>query len=112
MGLVLAILLVTSLAGCASFETRSYKVLTGVASTVNISRLAWNDYVAQGHATTNEVIAVRAEYLKYQSAMNEAHVLVDTYQATKDKDAVTRSIGLVTSASLAVVNTIAIYQNR
>lgn len=73
------------LVGCATgpnaYEIDALKSIQATAQTVDLSRQGWNDYVAAGHAGTNEVRQVHDAYAKYQAAMALAQVEVAAYHA-------------------------------
>ena len=76
--LIVAVLL---LAGCGTVETRAYKSAAAIATTVDVSRKAWNDYVAAGRATSNQVYQVHKAYTDYQVVMKEFELNVHAFHA-------------------------------
>ncbi len=81
----LTVIVLAFLIGCATgpnaYEVDALKSIQATAQTVDLARQGWNDYVASGHAGTNEVRQIHDAYVKYQAAMALAQVAVTAYHA-------------------------------
>jgi hypothetical protein len=66
--------------GCATMETTAYRSIGSVAVTVDTAMQAWGDAVRAGVVTPDQEVAVKAGYLKYQSAMRTANAALTAYK--------------------------------
>jgi hypothetical protein len=60
--------------GCASAPKQGYRALAITGASATQAMHAWRDYVNAGHATPDQVAAVKLAYIRYQAAY---HVAVD-----------------------------------
>ena len=108
---MLALALVFAVSGCATPETTAYKTTAVISQTVDSSRQAWNNYVSQGKATKDEVVAVHAAYSKYQAAMAIAEAALITYkQNNATKPALDSALAALAATSTEVITAIATFQ--
>lgn len=94
------------IAGCASVETTSYKVIGVTTVSVDAAMNGWGDYVRAGKATFDNESAVRSAYGQYQAAMRTAQAALQAYQAGKDKATLDRALDVLDAMKNALINQI------
>jgi hypothetical protein len=73
--------------GCASFERNSYRTLGITGAAAKTAMEGWRDWVNAGHASPEQVAAVKLAYLQYQASYRVAVDALALYQRSRERGA-------------------------
>lgn len=102
--LLLPLLALLFLLGCASLETNAYRTIGSTAVTVDTAMQGFADATVRGLTTPEQQMNVKAAYNRYQEAMRVAKGSVTIYRTTKDQNQLTAALDAVAIASAHIID--------
>lgn len=107
--LIVKLLLLLALTGCASYMDTTAKGLSSVAITVDSSMKGWAQWVKMGKATVGDEAKVQAAYEKYQAAMataESAYLAVARLDTTEMRSALNVAVAALDGSKGDLINLI------
>ena len=109
VSIAIIMLMLGMLAGCATFNGTSGKVLASVAQTADAGMNAWKIYVAKNHLSVEDQRDVKFAYVQYQLAMAAAESAYISMVKTGDRSGWIKARDALTASQVDLISLIDIF---
>src|SRR5258708_16412732 len=104
--------LVSLIFGCATFEKNANSAMGAMDIAVTVAKAAWDTYVANGHATPDQIAKANLAFATYQKSKKifaDAMFSYDKAQTTENQTPVLMALDALNYAALDIVDLILLF---
>lgn len=110
--LVSMLALVSLLCSCATFEKNANSALGAMDIAVTVAKAAWDTYVANGHATADQIVKANLAFATYQKSKKifaDAMFSYNKAQTTENETPVLMALDALNYAALDIVDLVLLF---